>query len=53
MAKDRRRRGVKSMAEKITLATLDAMTTEDLKTIRKAVGLVLSLRGDVTKRKAK
>jgi hypothetical protein len=42
------------MAEKITLAQLDAMTPDDLKLLRKAVGLVLALKGDgPVKRKAK
>lgn len=37
----------------LTLASLDAMSTDDLKTVRKAVGLVLSLRGESGKKKPK
>ena len=38
--------------DKITLAGLEALSTDDLKTVRKAVGLVLSLRGETGKKPA-
>jgi hypothetical protein len=50
----KRARGVGRMAtEKLTLATLDAMDTEDLKVVMRAVRLVLALRGEGGKKKKK
>jgi hypothetical protein len=40
-------------AEKITLSTLDAMATDDLKVLARAVRLVLGLRGETGKKKKK
>jgi len=41
------------MASKLMLSDLDAMQSDDLKVLRKAVGMVLALRGDVGKKKPK
>lgn len=41
------------MASTITLSQLDALSVDDLKTLRKAVGLVLALKGGTTPRKPK
>lgn len=39
------------MADKLSLATLEVMPTEDLKILRRAIGMVLSLRGETKTKK--
>lgn len=40
-------------AQSLKLSDLEAMSVEDLKTLRKGIGLVLSFKGEGGKKKAK